>query len=196
MTTMQTDYFVVMRAGPSSYPLLEWDEFGPNLSRPAPVQLTRPVQLRLGKPVPRNPIMVDYHSLPRPVVSERLKDVLEALDLHGLQCIPADVKVKPDDVRHYWLLHVYNKIACIDRQRSALAIDEDDGGVLGIDKLVLDEAVLREIPMERRLVFRLAEATSTHLFHHTVVERMLAIQPEGVRFVRVDRWNDSAGFKP
>ncbi|WP_164015790.1 imm11 family protein [Pyxidicoccus trucidator] len=192
---MQTDYFVIMRAGPSTYPLLEWDEYRLGFLRPAPVDATVPIQLRLGRPVPRAPVMVDYHSLPEPVVSERLKDALAALDLFGLQLVPADVKVKPDDVRRYWLLHVFNWIACIDRQSSATSLSRR-GTVLGIDKLVLDEKVLQEIPLERRRVFCLDEFISTHLFHHSVVEQVLALNPEGVRFVRVDQWNDSAGFKP
>lgn len=191
---MQTEYFVIMRAGPSSYPLLDWDELGLDFLRPAPVDATRPVQLKLGSPVPRNPVMVDYHSLPDPVVSERVKAVLEGLALHGVQFVPADVKVAPTDVRRYWLLHVFNWIACIDRQRSALSF-YSDGDVLGIDKLVLDEAVLGEFPLERRKVFALAESPATHLFHESVVERVLALQPEGVRFLRVDQWNDSAGFR-
>jgi len=29
-----------------------------------------------------------------------------------------------------------------------------------------------------------------------VVDLVLALQPEGLRFIRVDQWNDSAGFKP
>lgn len=191
---MQTDYFVIMRAGPSSYPLLEWDELRLGFARPAPVNITTPIKLRLGAPVPRAPVMVDYHSLPTPVVSERIKDVLEPLDLFGLQLVPADVKVKPDDVRRYWLLHVFNRIGCIDRQRSVCKF-YSEGDALSINKLVLDEEVLQEIPLERRNVFRLAEATSTHIFHESVVERVLALQPEGVRFIRVDQWSDSAGFK-
>jgi hypothetical protein len=139
--------------------------------------------------------MVDHHSLPEPVFSPRLRDVLEPLKLYGVQLIPADVKVKEDDVRRYWLLHVHNEIPCIDRERSSLSIDEDDGGVLGIDKLVLDERVLGEIPLERRRVFLLAEDT-VYLCHQSVADLLRALQPEGLRFIRVDQWNDSAGFKP
>lgn len=191
---MQTEYFVIMRAGPSSYPLLAWDEYRVGFGRPVPVDATRPAQLRLGDPVPRNPVMVDYHSLPTPVVSERFKGLLESLDLFGVQLVPADVTVSPDDVRRYWLVHVYNRIACTDRGHSSLALSRH-GTILGIDKLVLDEAVLKEIAPERRRVFRLAEVPSTHLFHESVVERVRALQPEGVRFLRVDQWNDSAGFR-
>ncbi|WP_255207832.1 MULTISPECIES: hypothetical protein [unclassified Myxococcus] len=35
------------------------------------------------------------------------------------------------------------------------------------------------------------------MFHRSLVERLLALMPpsEGIRFVRVDKWNDSAGFQ-
>lgn len=194
---MQTDYFVIECAGSSSYPLLQWDQLTPDdYGRGTAVAVTEPVRLRLSKPVPRNPIMVDHHSLPEPVFSTRIRDVLEPLGLHGVQFIPADVKVKDGDVRRYWLMHVYNEIPCIDRQRSDLSIDEDDGGVLGIDRLVLDERVLTEIPLEQRLVFVLAESTATYLCYRSIADRVRALQPEGVRFIPVASWNDSAGFKP
>ncbi|MBZ4416008.1 hypothetical protein [Myxococcus sp. RHSTA-1-4] len=53
--------------------------------------------------------------------------------------------------------------------------------MLGIDKLVLDEKVLGEIPLEQRLVFVLAESTSTYLFCQSVAERVLALHSEGPR---------------
>jgi hypothetical protein len=93
--------------------------------------------------------MVDYYSLPRPVVAPRIRDALELLGLDGVQWVPADVSVRPGDVRRYWLLHVYRELACIDREHSQLDVDEDDGAVLGIEKLVLDEQTLQEVPLER-----------------------------------------------
>ncbi|RKH44791.1 imm11 family protein [Corallococcus sicarius] len=194
---MQADYFVIESAPNNSHPLLQWDELVWGFGRPEPVTLSNPVRLRLGSPVPPHPVMVDHHGLPQPVFSTRMKEVLEPLGLHGVQLVPADVKVKPDDVRRYWVLHVYNEIACADRQRSVLSIDAEDGEVLGIDALVLDERVLQEIPLERRLLFVLAESISTYVFHRSLVEQLLALTPppEGMAFVRADKWSDSAGFR-
>lgn|GEM_PF-2626799 len=68
--------------------------------------------------------------------------------------------------------------------------------LLSLDKLFLDEAVLGEMPLEERLVFRLAESV-VHVFHRTVVERVLALSPlpEGLRFVPVTEWGDSSAFR-
>src|SRR5690242_10150968 len=141
---MQPDYFVLERAGPSNYPLLEWNQSASLFRKGKPVTIGEPVRLRLGEPVPRKPVMVDHHSLPGPVISTRLKEVLEPLNLLGVQLVPADVKVREGEVLRYWLVHVYNEIPCLDRQHSKCDFDESDGGVLGINRLVLDEKVLGE----------------------------------------------------
>jgi hypothetical protein len=188
------NYFVVGRAGSNRYPLLEWVENGSRYSRMEPVTDNQPIQLRLGSPVPKDPLMVDYHSLPRPVVSQRVRDVLAALPLASAQLVPADVRVRGDDVRRYYLVHVYQWIAAVHRERSVLDVSER-GRVVGIRRLVLDMEKIEQVPLEDRLVFRLAESVSVHLFHESVVSAVLALQPEGLRFTPANSWSDSAGFK-
>ncbi|WP_246357170.1 imm11 family protein [Pyxidicoccus fallax] len=161
-----------------------------------PVEVREPVTLKLGEPVPPKPVMVDHHSLPAPVVSSRLKEALAPRDLHGVQWVPADVHVGEGDVRRYWLMHMWRQIRCMDRERSDFRAAPSGLFLLSLDRLVLDEAVLREIPLEQRLAFLLEEDT-VHLFHRSVVDRVLSLTPppEGLRFIPVEEWNDSAGFR-
>jgi len=194
---MQTEYFVIESAPNNNHPLLTMDEEVVGLGRPEPLVFSGPLQLRLGAPVPRAPVMVDHHSLPQPVFSARIVEALEPLGLYGVQFVPADVTVKQGAVLRYWVLHVFNEFQCLDRQRSIYEFFPGHEVALSLDKLVLDERVLQEVPLERRLLFVLAESTATYVFHRSVVERVLALTPppEGLRFIRVDRWNDSAGFQ-
>lgn len=192
---MQDEYFVLMRARSNEHPLLAWDESASAFRKGRPVQRSEPVRLKLGEPVPPKPRMVDHHGLPMPVVSPRLKECMESLGLHGVQWVPAEVRVG-DTVLCYWLAHMWRRLACLDRERSV--IERSDSGLLllGIDKLVLDEKVLREIPLEERLAFRLEEAV-VHVFHRTVVDRVMSLTPppEGLRFIPVPDWSDSSGFR-
>ncbi|WP_238539816.1 imm11 family protein [Corallococcus macrosporus] len=153
------------------------------------------MKLKLGEPVPPMPLMVDHHSLPAPVVSTRLKEALEALAPRGVQLVPADVQVG-DSVLRYWLVHMWRAIRCMDRERSVFESSRSGLILVSLDKLVLDEAVLREVPLEERLAFRLAESV-VHLFHRTVVERVLALTPppEGLRFIPVAEWGDASAFR-
>ena len=191
---MQEDYYVLERSGPSSYPLLEWDQSGSLFRKGTAVAVTAPIRLRLGAPVPRSPVMVDHHSLPEPVVSARIRDVLEPLGLYGVQLVPADVKIDDGDSRRFWLLHVYCRLKCMDMKKSVCRF-YPSGSVLSIEKLVLDERTLEEIPLERRLLFVLAESTSVYICHRSIVDTVLAVAPQGLRFVPVEQWNEGAGFQ-
>ena len=192
---MQYEYFVLLRSRSQRHPLLAWGQSYRAFLKARPVEVLEPVKLRLGEPVPPSPVMVDHHSLPSPVVSSRVKEVLEAAQLQGVQLVPADVQAG-DEVLRYWLVHMWRRLACVDREHSALTLDPTDGDILHIDKLVLDEDVLREIPLHERLAFRLEEAV-VHVFHHTVVDRVMSLThpPEGLRFIPVPDWNDSSGFR-
>jgi hypothetical protein len=91
---------------------------------------------------------------------------------------------------------MWQRLACVDRERSVIESSDSGLMVLGIDRLVLDEKLLREVPLQERLAFRLEEAT-VHLFHRSVVDRVMSLTPppEGLRFIPVPDWNDSAGFR-
>lgn len=193
---MQRDYFVIERAASNVHPLLGWAQSASMFRKGKPVSVSEPVRLRLAEPVPFAPEMVDHHSLPAPVVSQRLMQALAQLGLPGVQLIPADVPVR-ESVLRYWLVHVYNRLACLDRSQSVFTQSPSGLLLLSLDSLVLDEKVLSNIPLEQRLVFVLAESTSVHLFHRSVVDRVMSLTPppEGLRFIPVPDWNDSAGFR-
>ncbi|QDE91185.1 hypothetical protein BHS06_20620 [Myxococcus xanthus] len=192
---MQDDYFVLIRARSQQHPLLAWDQSASAFRKGKPVQVVEPVKLKLSEPVPPTPVMADYHSLPSPMVSGRVKDALERERLHGVQLVPADVQVG-ESVLRYWLVHMWRRLACLDRGNSVFEEDADGHFLLSLDKLVLDEAVLGEVPLEERLAFRLAESV-VHLFHRTVVEKVLSLSPppEGLRFIPLAEWGDSSGFR-
>jgi len=78
---MQTDYFVLEAAASNDHPMLTWDEYVPGFAGHKPFTATRPLQLRLGKPVPRNPVMVDPPHAASPVLSPHLKETQELLAL-------------------------------------------------------------------------------------------------------------------
>ena len=190
------DYFVIESGGSNNYPLLEWDQKAGMFRKGKPVTVTEPIKLRLGAPVPAQPEMVDYHELPEPVVGKRIKNLLEPMDIFGIQLIPARIPVE-NEIYNYWLLHVFNEIICVDREKSILEIDEDDGGILDIAQLVLDEKILQEIPLEKRLIFVLRESTSTYLFHRSIKDAIMALDPapKGVQFFCANVWGSGAVFR-
>ena len=191
-----SDYYVISRANNNHHPLFEWDQRSGMFYKGVPVEIEEPVKLRLGAPIPGKPKMVDYHSLPESVVSEKIWNVLEPMNIDGIQLVPAKVRgVNEGDVYDYWLIHIYNEIACMDRNLSVYSIDDSDGRIDDIARLVLDNGILNDIPLEERLVFELSEGSAMFLYHASVVTAVLSENPEGVTFTNVAEWNDGTAFE-
>ena len=195
---MQSEYFVLERAANNDHPLLGWAQRSGVFYKGKEVSVTEAVKLRLGAPVPQKPVMVDHHCLPKPVVSTRVKEVLEPLELHRVQFVPADVRVGEGDVRRYWLVHIFNEVPALDREHSVVEwVSEEDGLIFAIEKLVLKKSVLEELPLPQRQVFVLAEDSSMNLVHQSVVQQVMALTPavEGFSFIPVEEWNSAAPFR-
>ncbi|WP_444996647.1 imm11 family protein [Aliikangiella sp. IMCC44359] len=189
------EYYVIESSKDSC--LFSWDEKSGEFGMGKPVKYTEPVKLRLGEPIPANPEWLDYHELPKPVISKLLYDALAPLNIYGVQYVPARVRNPKDpyaEIQHYCFWHIWNRIACLDKKNSELDIDEVDGSIWDIEELVLDESVLAHIELEKRLTFELGEKHSVILVHQTVKDAMLSVNPKGVRFFKASEWNSDITF--
>ena len=197
------DYFVHGRAPSDRHPLLRWTKTerarshicSKGLPLP-PSELDPPLQLAVGRPVPKVIEMADHLSMPQPVVTAKIRDVLAPLDLFGVQLVPAEIEVPQlKQVFPYFLIHLHRTIACLDRTRSNLSIGKRTGRIVGVRKLALDEEKLSEISEAKRLMFELDEYISIVLWHRRIVEAIEAVSPTGIRFWPAEGWGESAPFQ-
>lgn len=189
------NYFIVTRENNDSYPLLVFDgyEVSRQFKKFQPINLESPAQLSIGKPKPKKPVLVDYHTTPIPVFSKKIKNVLTPMNLFGSQLIDAEINLHGKKYA-YWILNTFNQISCIDNKQSELKMISPMfiGEIL---KLVLDESVLEEIPREKRLLFRIKEYNATWIFEESVKDVIMLVNPVGLRFIHVDEWNSLVGFR-
>ena len=187
---MQDKYYVIDRDKNSNYPLFTWDQIETEFGLGEPVKIAEPLKFRFGEPIPAEPEWVDYHGLPKPVVSKKIVDALLHLDLYGVQFVPAKVRNPKDpfaEVKDYWFMHVWNRIACLDKENSELEF-YDDGTIFGIEKLILSENTLSLFELRKRLIFELTENTSVLLLHQTVKDAIESVNPRGCRFFKATEW--------
>lgn len=195
---LQDEYFVIRRQNNDNYPLFSWDQIETEYGLGKPVEYKEPVKFRLGDPISPNFEWVDYHVASEPVVSKRIVDALTPLGLHGVQFIPAKVRNPRDpfsEPRDYWFVHVWNHIACLDKDKSELEL-YDDGSIFGIDKLVLKEKTLAMFELRKRMMFVLSEDVSVILVHQQVKDAIESVHPKGVRFFKAAQWNSDKTFEP
>ncbi len=192
----QDEYYIVDRAKNSNYPLFTWDQIENEFGLGKPVKIAEPLKFRFGEPIPSEPEWVDYHGLPKPVVSKKIVDALLPLDLYGVQFVPAKVRNPKDpfsEVKDYWFMHVWNRIACLDKENSELEL-YDDGSVFGIEKLILDEKKLGMFELRKRQIFELTEDTSVLLIHQTIKDAIESVNPKGCRFFKATEWYSDIVF--
>lgn len=154
-----------------------------------------PLKLCFNSPIPKKPQMTDYHSLPNAVVSKKIFEVLNDMKIWGIQLLPAEIrnnrnnKIYPD----YWVIYIYNKIQCLDMKGAKYKLD--NGKVREITKLTLDKEILSKIPLEKRLIFSLQEARSMEIYHKSVVDAIMAVNPEGIVFTPIEEWYEGVQFR-
>jgi len=195
---LQDEYYIIQRTNNDNYPLFSWDQFENEYGLGKPVEYQEPVKFRLGDPLSPNFEWVDYHVAPEPIVSKIIVDALLPLDLYGIQFVPAKVRNPKDpfsEVKDYWFMHVWNQIACLDKEKSEIDYDEVDGQIWDIDKLVLDDKTLSLFELRKRQIFELTEDNSVLLLHQTVKDAIESANPKGCRFFKATDWHSDIVFE-
>lgn len=187
------EYYIIGRKNIASAPLFDWAQLSFDFYKGTPVEIKEPIKLRLGSPKPKNPKKMDYHSLPKPVLSEKLKNLLETLKIKGIQLLPAKVEVTKDEYWDYWFLHIYNKFECIDTQKSSCLINKRER-IISMDTIVLDNKKIEKIPLKDRLIFIPKEYGSYEIFHESIVEKIDSLEPTGLTWTNLLDWNDNINF--
>jgi len=187
---LQDEYYLIDRENNDDYPLFSWDQRRGDYGLGRPVDSKDSIKLTIGEPISPNFELVDYHSLPTgPVVSKKIIDVLAPLNIYGAQLVPAKVRNPNEDTPFseqydYWFIHVWNRIACLDKDKSDIEYDEVDGKIWGIEELVLNEDILNKFNLGKRLIFELTEFSSVLLIHKSIKEIIDAVSPKGCRFFK------------
>ena len=142
----------------------------------------------------------------------RIANAIKKLNIYGVSFIDTELTDPEGNANNdYFKLEAYNCIAAMDKEKSEYVVkhlvyssEDKFEGVYNIDKfvlnsqlpiildirhrvyyiekLVLDIAILKQIPLEKRLVFFLEESDEKVFFHKSVVDVIMAENPTGVEF--------------
>jgi hypothetical protein len=167
-------YFVMHRKGDRAYPLIKVVDDEDN----------EIMELQFNGGV-RNPVMADYLSGPYDFVRKRIAEVMQSLDMEGVRFIPTRLTFgKGEVVEDYICVNVKdNTYVAMDREKSDFTYKHRS---YWVNKMVLDRKILQEIPLNKRLGFRLREAPGYYLYHKSVVDAVLALEPTGVYFENIE----------
>ena len=138
------------------------------------------------EPIPSKPVIGDYFAQPESVISKKIVDILEPMKIKGIQLIPATVKSNKGDIYEDFFYVYIHYIEAMDKEKTTYELDY---GMYSFDSFLLDEKILRNIPLEERLIFKMVEDRTIMLYHCSIVNAIMATNPEGVKFTKVEDWS-------
>ncbi|GHU05911.1 hypothetical protein FACS1894158_10440 [Betaproteobacteria bacterium] len=206
------DYYVVESDGSFTSPLLnvnnDVDSGGIRyLRKGIKVSDDTITHLTFGTPIPRKPAMVDFLDMRgRQVFSKKVYDVLKTKEINGLQLLPVVItsrrrqggkNIMGENIyTDYWIANVYQEYAFLDPKKSKREgeIDEDGRWDM-IDSMVLDKDLMSKTPLEDRLIFVTRECISYVLYHQSIVDLIMSVNPQGIVFVPIEKWYNGISCK-
>lgn len=183
------EYFHIAPVNNVLYPdIVPSNETGDYKYENAVIDEPRLMEFKVKRKGNRKYQIVDYHvDYPYSVISKKIHDSLCVIKIHGVQYIPAVIFGKKNECyENYFYLHVYNFISAIDMENSVYEWDLHRDYIREIDKLYLDKNSLQKIPLEQRLIFRLKENDGEYILHKSIVEAIIATEPEGICFYGIE----------
>jgi hypothetical protein len=195
--TNEFEYYLIQRKGDKAYPMVAANHnskhtrlyIGDNFSLYHEKEIPEPqtMELVFCDPIPRNPVIGDYFSeAGDSVISRKIADVMLQMNIKGIQLIPAIVESNKGEVyKDFFYVYIHHYIEAMDKENSDFEYEYE---MYYIDSFRLDEKVLKEIPLDERLVFKLKESGTECLYHKSVVNAIMATNPEGVQFIKVEDW--------
>ena len=193
-TNDEFEYYIIDRAGDKAYPLIgpEDDSRHTMMYTMSKTRIENPelTHFKFRDPIPKKPVIGDYFPSPESIVSSKIADVLNAMHITGIQLIPAEIETNTGDIlKDYFYIHIYNYLKAVDREKSQCKVDRTDPNLLSwIDRFELDKEILAKIPLEKRLIFKLFEFCTIHLYHESIVNAIMSVKPQGVSFTKVEKW--------
>jgi len=126
---------------------------------------------------------------------------LRRFNIHGLQLFPA-VYIDDDEQWHENLsmVNIFEGIDCLDKEKSEIDYDPDlwdEGDRLIVDEIVFSDVVLRAIPEDQRLIFKMKNVQMPHLYcHQRVVDYIRQQNYTGIIFVKASDYVDGMENQP
>lgn len=123
---------------------------------------------------------------PTLLVSKSIKEVLEN-KIYGGQFYPALVETGDNNYHEFFVVNLFEKLDCWDRNKSVFELDEDDGA--RVYKYSLDSNVLDEIEVNDRQIFKIGGTDLSPVFVHEKAKEQLSSMTNNLRFFPVLEYN-------
>ncbi|MDR2925701.1 MAG: hypothetical protein LBU76_07140 [Azoarcus sp.] len=193
------EYYVMSVGGSNNHPLLDWGKTD-NTDFPdiEPMnELKLPLKIIFGQPYLKQYEMSDFLMLGADYArSEKFKKLFERNKIYGVQFIPVEIESnKKEIITGHYYIHFWNRLRAIDEKNYEGGQPNGFGLIHDLERFSLNGDLLNGISLEKRLIFPLLEKPSLVIVHKSLCEIMEKEKINGVKYFRVDEWDEDSIFK-
>ena len=111
------------------------------------------------------------------------------MNMEGVRIVPIELSdQKGGYIEDYYCIYVDdNTYEALDKEKSDYEYDEECD-MYYINGYVLDREVLKKIPLNKRLGWRLLEDPGIYLYHKSVIDEIKKLNPTGVEFLNIEEY--------
>jgi len=124
------------------------------------------------------------------VVSPKLYPILYSLNIEGIQFIPVTL-MEDNEVKYtgFIYIHTYNFLPVLSVKKSRY---QEHNGIKNRNNLLeikFNNKKLCKINLENRLIFRLPLDRGYFIFHVSVAEKIMSVNPIGIQLIKISDIN-------
>ena len=189
------EYYVIQVDRKGLYPWLAWGDYDDTPFLEAESidisEIPSPLVVEFDEPYPKTFEMADLHLLGSQFAfTEELKNIFA--DIYGVEFFEIDkiMDHKHNSYSGYYAVHIWNTLTAVDMQ-NYVGKPGRKGYIGSLTKFSLNNEILESIPLEKRLVFKLREATDIFIVHKSLYEKIEDKGFKGFALVSVDKWRET-----
>jgi hypothetical protein len=169
-------YYFAKRKTDQAYPLVDVLEEGNDIW-----------ELEFSPPRPRKPVTVDFLDGAVGVFSKRITDVMKSFGMEGVDFHSSRISdTKGTVYDNYVCVETWDNIyELMDKKLSKYHYEHL---TYSFSKLVINREELSKIPLNKRLCMRIREAPGYTLYHQSVVDAIMALEPTGMYFQDIENY--------
>jgi len=124
------------------------------------------------------------------VVSSKLYGILYDMHIEGIQLIPA-VLLEDNNIKYidFVYVHTFNFLPVLSFTKSRFQMSKGKRIRNNILEIGFLTSRMNKINLDNRLIFRFPINRNYFIFHFSVVDKLLAVNPVGLQFVKISEVN-------
>lgn len=119
--------------------------------------------------------------------SSNISEIIIKERIKGIQLVESVITADNIEIQGYYVANIYQSLESFDKEKTTYDfISKQTGAWVGITKACIKPELLADIPLKDRLIYKAKEHSSLCLYHKSIVDKIMSLDPSGVKFISLE----------